>query len=99
VSEREQERGTRAQRPSCCAGARAQPRPCGVREQVYDLMDTDLHQIIRSSQPLTDDHFQYFVYQARPPARRPSGRAPAMQRMPAACQRGGGVRTHGGARS
>lgn len=23
---------------------------------VYELMDTDLHQIIRSSQPLTDDH-------------------------------------------
>ena len=34
--------------------------------QVYDLMDTDLHQIIRSSQPLTDDHYQYFIYQARP---------------------------------
>jgi hypothetical protein len=31
---------------------------------VYDLMDTDLHQIIRSSQALTDDHFQYFLYQA-----------------------------------
>lgn len=31
---------------------------------VYELMDTDLHQIIRSSQPLSDDHFQYFVYQA-----------------------------------
>ncbi|KAK9815669.1 hypothetical protein WJX72_007692 [[Myrmecia] bisecta] len=30
---------------------------------VYELMDTDLHQIIRSSQPLTDDHYQYFVYQ------------------------------------
>lgn len=30
---------------------------------VYDLMDTDLHQIIRSSQPLTDDHCQYFIYQ------------------------------------
>lgn len=30
---------------------------------VYDLMDTDLHQIIRSNQPLTDEHFQYFVYQ------------------------------------
>ncbi len=24
----------------------------------YELMDTDLHQIIRSSQPLTDDHCQ-----------------------------------------
>ncbi|XVF68636.1 hypothetical protein PTKIN_Ptkin11bG0017300 [Pterospermum kingtungense] len=29
----------------------------------YELMDTDLHQIIRSSQPLTDDHCQYFLYQ------------------------------------
>ena len=36
---------------------------------VYELMDTDLHQIIRSSQPLTDDHSQYFVYQVRPLAR------------------------------
>ena len=25
---------------------------------VYELMDTDLHQIIRSNQPLTDDHTQ-----------------------------------------
>lgn len=25
---------------------------------VYELMDTDLHQIIRSSQALTDDHCQ-----------------------------------------
>lgn len=30
---------------------------------VYELMDTDLHQIIRSSQPLTDEHFQFFTYQ------------------------------------
>lgn len=30
---------------------------------VYELMDTDLHQIIRSSQTLTDEHFQYFIYQ------------------------------------
>ncbi|KAK6246961.1 hypothetical protein QUC31_018526 [Theobroma cacao] len=29
----------------------------------YELMDTDLNQIIRSSQPLTDDHYQYFLYQ------------------------------------
>ena len=26
-------------------------------------MDTDLHQIIRSNQPLTDEHVQYFAYQ------------------------------------
>eukprot|EP00002_Diphylleia_rotans_P012765 TRINITY_DN2493_c0_g3_i2.p1 TRINITY_DN2493_c0_g3~~TRINITY_DN2493_c0_g3_i2.p1 ORF type:complete len:322 (-),score=68.47 TRINITY_DN2493_c0_g3_i2:878-1843(-) len=30
---------------------------------VNELMDTDLYQIIRSSQPLTDDHVQYFIYQ------------------------------------
>ena len=30
---------------------------------VYELMDTDLHQIISSPQPLTDDHCQYFLYQ------------------------------------
>eukprot|EP00824_Muranothrix_gubernata_P011522 TRINITY_DN24975_c0_g1_i1.p1 TRINITY_DN24975_c0_g1~~TRINITY_DN24975_c0_g1_i1.p1 ORF type:complete len:389 (+),score=81.33 TRINITY_DN24975_c0_g1_i1:90-1256(+) len=35
-------------------------------EDVYivsELMDTDLHQIITSPQPLTDDHCQYFLYQ------------------------------------
>jgi len=35
-------------------------------EDVYivsELMDTDLHQIICSPQPLTDDHCQYFLYQ------------------------------------
>ena len=31
---------------------------------VYELMDTDLHQIIRSPQPLSNDHSQYFLYQA-----------------------------------
>ncbi|KAK9123769.1 hypothetical protein Sjap_013371 [Stephania japonica] len=30
---------------------------------VYELMDTDLHQVIKSSQSLTDDHCQYFLYQ------------------------------------
>ncbi|KAJ6826294.1 mitogen-activated protein kinase-like protein MMK2-like [Iris pallida] len=30
---------------------------------VYELMDTDLHQIVHSNQPLTDDHCQYFLYQ------------------------------------
>ncbi|CAI0444733.1 unnamed protein product [Linum tenue] len=30
---------------------------------VYELMDTDLHQIIHSEQALTDDHCQYFLYQ------------------------------------
>jgi len=35
-------------------------------EDVYivtELMDTDLHQIIRSKQVLSDSHIQYFVYQ------------------------------------
>ena len=32
---------------------------------VSELMDTDLHQIIRSAQTLTDEHFQFFVYQVR----------------------------------
>ena len=30
---------------------------------VYELMDTDLQQIIRSPQLLSDDHCQYFIYQ------------------------------------
>ncbi|CAM6033123.1 unnamed protein product [Sphagnum compactum] len=30
---------------------------------VYELMDTDLNQIIRSNQPLTEKHCQYFLYQ------------------------------------
>jgi len=30
---------------------------------VYELLDTDLHQIIRSPQPLTDEHVQFFLYQ------------------------------------
>ncbi|XP_042066505.1 mitogen-activated protein kinase homolog MMK1-like [Salvia splendens] len=29
----------------------------------YELMDTDLHQIIRSNQPLSEEHCQYFLYQ------------------------------------
>ena len=30
---------------------------------IQELMEADLHQIIRSQQPLTDSHFQYFMYQ------------------------------------
>ncbi|CAF2038413.1 BnaA09g09520D [Brassica napus] len=30
---------------------------------VYELMDTDLHQIIKSSQSLSDDHCKYFLFQ------------------------------------
>jgi serine/threonine protein kinase len=32
---------------------------------VYELMDTDLHQIIRSPQQLSPEHVGYFVYQVR----------------------------------
>ncbi|KMZ58403.1 hypothetical protein ZOSMA_77G00640 [Zostera marina] len=43
-------------------------RPPGKNEfddvyVVYELMDTDLNRIIRSPQPLHDDHCQYFLYQ------------------------------------
>ncbi len=30
---------------------------------VMDLMDSDLHRIIQSSQPLTDAHYKHFMYQ------------------------------------
>ncbi len=30
---------------------------------VTDLMDTDLHRIVRSQQTLSDDHVRYFIYQ------------------------------------
>jgi serine/threonine protein kinase len=34
---------------------------------VYELMDTDLHQIIRSPQALSNDHVSYFTYQVPVP--------------------------------
>ncbi|EDV29350.1 uncharacterized protein TRIADDRAFT_814, partial [Trichoplax adhaerens] len=30
---------------------------------IFDLMETDLHHIIHSQQPLTNDHMQFFMYQ------------------------------------
>ena len=30
---------------------------------VYALMDSDLHQIVRSPQALSEEHVKYFVYQ------------------------------------
>ena len=42
------------------------PKSYDAFDDVYmvsDLMDTDLSQIIRSSQTLTDEHVQYFIYQ------------------------------------
>ncbi|EFN58440.1 hypothetical protein CHLNCDRAFT_50203 [Chlorella variabilis] len=32
---------------------------------VYEIMDTDLHQIISSPQPLSDEHMQFFIYQLK----------------------------------
>lgn len=42
------------------------PMPGVHYEDVYivtDLMETDLHRVIYSKQPLTEDHHQYFAYQ------------------------------------
>lgn len=42
------------------------PRAVDSFEDVYivtDLMDTDLRQIIKSDQPLSEQHIQYFLYQ------------------------------------
>ena len=39
---------------------------------VSELMDTDLHYITHSKQPLTDEHFKYFLYQARSTQRQPT---------------------------
>jgi hypothetical protein len=52
---------------------------------VYELMDTDLHQIIRSSQSLSDDHFQYFIYQVRT---RDHPRLAAARQLPKQAQHG-----------
>jgi mitogen-activated protein kinase 7 len=30
---------------------------------VFDLMESDLHRIIYSEQPLTEEHIRYFLYQ------------------------------------
>ncbi|KAG8460513.1 hypothetical protein KFE25_013163 [Diacronema lutheri] len=45
--------------------AAAPPNSAGTTDLyvVTELMDTDLHKVIRSPQPLTDQHVQYFVYQ------------------------------------
>ena len=50
-------------------GSVSQSGPVGIADlqDVYiveDLMDTDMHHIIRSSQPLTDQHFRIFMVQA-----------------------------------
>ena len=30
---------------------------------VFDFMDTDLHEVLKSDQNLNNDHFKYFLYQ------------------------------------
>lgn len=52
---------------------------------VYDCMDTDLHQIIKSSQPLSDDHFQFFIWQVRGVV--PGGRGKGVRGVTAASPR------------
>ena len=41
------------------------PRQLSDVYLVYCLMDSDLHQIIRSPQPLSEEHVKYFVYQVK----------------------------------
>jgi mitogen-activated protein kinase 7 len=42
------------------------PEPPDILHDVYvvlDLMESDLHHVIHSEQPLTDEHLRYFLYQ------------------------------------
>ena len=57
---------------------------------VYELMDTDLHQIIRSSQPLSDDHVQV---RATPEGKAISPRllSPLVQPQGSSRKAGGGI--------
>ena len=34
-----------------------------AEDELYVVMDSDLHRIIQSSQPLTDAHYKHFMYQ------------------------------------
>ena len=49
--------------PPLSLGSSPQPPRFDDVYVLYELMDTDLHHIIRSKQPLTDEHAQFFVYQ------------------------------------
>ena len=47
-----------------CPGMLTCPVCAHARQYIVsELMDTDLHYIIHSKQPLTDEHFKYFLYQ------------------------------------
>ncbi|KAJ1967537.1 mitogen activated protein kinase 2 [Dimargaris xerosporica] len=41
----------------------ANPNDFNEVYMIQELMEADLHQIVRSGQPLTDAHFQYFIFQ------------------------------------
>ncbi|KAM3700527.1 hypothetical protein ACB098_05G103600 [Castanea mollissima] len=43
---------------------------------VHELMDTDLHHIINSSQPLSGDHCKYFLFQDNSKYRFEAGSVP-----------------------
>ena len=47
----------------CISDLMCGPNGCSDLYVVTSLMDTDLHKVIRSPQPLTDQHVQYFLYQ------------------------------------
>ena len=47
----------------CISDLMCGPNGCTDLYVVTTLMDTDLHKVIRSPQPLTDQHVQYFLYQ------------------------------------
>ena len=47
----------------CISDLMCGPHGCSDLYVVTTLMDTDLHKVIRSPQPLTDQHVQYFLYQ------------------------------------
>jgi mitogen-activated protein kinase 1/3 len=50
---------------AAAAAAADAPRSSNLTDLyvVSELMDTDLHKVIRSPQPLSDQHVQYFLYQ------------------------------------
>ena len=36
---------------------------------IFELMETDLHQVIKANDDLTHEHHQFFLYQVRPDTR------------------------------
>lgn len=50
-------------RPRCIARPPRRAPPARAQYIVSELADTDLHYIIHSKQPLTEEHYKYFLYQ------------------------------------